>query len=104
MPRLGKLRRPTSWPPKSAKPCHVTLTACRLEDIPMRRLRRLRFEPLVCATAALFAIASGAAPALAADAAATAAKKGDSDKPPEPVVVPLETRDGLQMELTYYGS
>jgi pimeloyl-ACP methyl ester carboxylesterase len=38
------------------------------------------------------------------DPAATAAKEGDSDKLPDPVVVQLETRDGLQMELTYYAS
>jgi pimeloyl-ACP methyl ester carboxylesterase len=35
---------------------------------------------------------------------ATSAKGGDSDKPPDPVPVQLETRDGLQMEVTYYAS
>jgi pimeloyl-ACP methyl ester carboxylesterase len=33
-----------------------------------------------------------------------AAKGGDSEEPPKPVAVQLETRDGLQMEATYYAS
>jgi pimeloyl-ACP methyl ester carboxylesterase len=36
--------------------------------------------------------------------AGKSAKGSDSDKPPEPTVVQVETKDGLQMELTYYAS
>jgi pimeloyl-ACP methyl ester carboxylesterase len=63
-----------------------------------------QFNLLVCAGAALICLVYGTTVARCADPAETAAKNGDSDKVPDPVVVPLETRDGLQMELTYYAS
>ncbi len=63
-----------------------------------------RFWPLFCTAIALCCMVTCARVARCADPAATAAKEGDSDKPPDPVSVQLETRDGLQMELTYYAS
>ena len=63
-----------------------------------------QFKLLICAGAALFWLVYGTTVARCADPAATAAKTGDSDKLKDWVVVPLETRDGLQMELTYYAS
>ena len=63
-----------------------------------------QFKLLVCAAAAFFWLVYSTTVAQCTDPAATAAKEGDSDKLPESLVVPLETRDGLQMELTYYAS
>jgi pimeloyl-ACP methyl ester carboxylesterase len=64
----------------------------------------VQLRPLRCLALVACCVMLGSTAARCDDPPDKASKKGDSDEPPAPVVVQLETKDGLQMELTYYGS